>query len=329
MPKFLIIRLSSIGDIVLTSPVIRCLKKQVPNTEIHFLTRNTFKSVVEHNPYIDKLWTTDGSLNDVIPQLKKEGFTEIIDLHHNIRTYQIKRALGLSSTAFAKLNIEKWLLVNLKINRMPSLHIVDRYLSTVKHLKVINDGQGLDYFISDAEKITIDTLPSTHQNGFIACMIGAKHATKIMPTKKFIAVLKTLSIPIVLLGGPEDKERGEIIFSAIGSSVFNACGIYKLNESASLLQQSKLVITHDTGLMHIAAAFKKPIVSLWGNTVPEFGMTPYFPENGNHSIIMEVKNLSCRPCSKIGFNKCPKGHFNCMNKINNEEISIAVKSMIS
>ena len=329
MPKFLIIRLSSIGDIVLTSPVIRCLKKQVPNAEIHFLTRNTFKSVLENNPYIDKLWTTDGTLNDVIPQLKKEEFTEIIDLHHNIRTYKIKRALGLTSTAFSKLNIEKWLLVNLKINRMPSIHIVDRYLSTVKHLHVVNDGKGLDYFISVDENISIDKLPSTHRNGFIACVIGAKHATKIMPTEKIIAVLKTLQHPIVLLGGPDDKERGNNIATEIGSSIFNACGIYKLNESASLLQQSKLVITHDTGLMHIAAAFKKPIVSLWGNTVPEFGMTPYFPMNENHSIIMEVKNLSCRPCSKIGYNKCPKKHFNCMNQIKNNDIIIAVNKLIS
>ena len=146
---------------------------------------------------------------------------------------------------------------------------------------------------------------------------------------KIIAVLKTLQHPIVLLGGPDDKERGNNIATEIGSSIFNACGIYKLNESASLLQQAKLVITHDTGLMHIAAAFKKPIVSLWGNTVPEFGMTPYFPMNENHSIIMEVKNLSCRPCSKIGYNKCPKKHFNCMNQIKNNDITIAVNKLIN
>ena len=327
MPKFLIIRLSSIGDIVLTTPVIRCLKKQVPNAEVHFLTRNAFKNVLENNPYIDKLWTTDGSLNDVIPELKKEGFTEIIDLHHNLRTYKIKKALGIPSTAFPKLNIEKWLLVNLKINRLPSLHIVDRYLTTLKHLSVTNDNHGLDYFISDRENVSMTALPESHRNGFIAVVIGAKHATKQMPTSKIIATLKMLKEPIILLGGTEDKERGELISTSIGATIFNACGLFKLNESASLLQQSKLVITHDTGLMHIAAAFKKPIVSLWGNTVPEFGMTPYLQKNERLSKIIEIKNLSCRPCSKIGYSKCPKGHFNCMNLIKEDDIKNAVNDL--
>ena len=122
-------------------------------------------------------------------------------------------------------------------------------------------------------------------------------------------------------------ERGELISTSIGATIFNACGLFKLNESASLLQQSKLVITHDTGLMHIAAAFKKPIVSLWGNTVPEFGMTPYLPENERLSKIIEIKNLSCRPCSKIGYSKCPKGHFNCMNLIKEADIKNAVNDL--
>jgi len=327
VPKFLIIRLSSIGDIVLTTPVIRCLKKQVPNAEVHFLTRTAFKNVLEHNPYIDKLWTTDGSLNDVIPQLKKEGFTEIIDLHKNIRSFKIKKALGVPLTSFPKLNIEKWLLVNFKINRLPSLHIVERYLSTLKHLSVNNDNAGLDYFINEIDTVPINSLPESHRNGFIAVVIGAKHATKKMPATKIVSTLKRLNEPVILLGGPEDRERGELISSSVGSTIFNACGLFKLNESASLLQQSKLVITHDTGLMHIAAAFKKPIVSLWGNTIPEFGMTPYLPENNRISKIIEIKNLSCRPCSKIGFSKCPKGHFNCMNLIKEEEIVNAVKDL--
>jgi len=142
LPKYLVIRFSSIGDIVLTSPVIRMLKKQVPNAEVHFLTKKNFESVVRNNPNIDKVWTTDGSLKDVLSALKKEQFDEIIDLHANLRTWRIKSTLKIKSTSFNKLNFEKWLLVNLKINRLPAIHIVNRYLKAVEHLGVVNDGEG-------------------------------------------------------------------------------------------------------------------------------------------------------------------------------------------
>lgn len=121
--------------------------------------------------------------------------------------------------------------------------------------------------------------------------------------------------PLILLGGPEDKVAGDEIASADDIKIYNACGKFKLNESADLVRKAKLVITHDTGLMHIAAAFKKPIISLWGNTVPAFGMTPYFGHAMVKDVILEVKKLWCRPCSKIGYKKCPLGHFKCMEKI--------------
>jgi ADP-heptose:LPS heptosyltransferase len=130
----------------------------------------------------------------------------------------------------------------------------------------------------------------------------------------------------VLLGGNTDKAVGEEVVNALGNKVYNACGKYNINQSASLLRQSNGVITHDTGLMHIAAAFNKKIVSVWGNTIPEFGMVPYFGNNlpTNGSIIAEVKGLSCRPCSKIGYDTCPKQHFKCMNLIDEAIIVQAV-----
>lgn len=293
--------------------MIRCLKQQVKGAEVHFLTRNSFHAALEHNPFIDKLWTTDGSLTDVINDLKAEKFDEIIDLHHNLRTLKLKRSLNVSAHSFPKLNFEKWMLVNLHVNRMPAIHIVDRYLSATKHLGIYNDLIGLNYFIDKKEEVNQNRLPETHRNGYIAFVIGAKHATKILPIEKIVKITNLLNYPVILLGGPEDQSRGEEILKSGNNLLYNACGKFQLNESASLLQQSKAVITHDTGLMHIAAAFQKPIVSVWGNTVPDFGMTPYLPQIPGNSEIMEVQNLSCRPCSKIGYDKCPKGHFNCMN----------------
>ncbi len=308
--KILIIRFSSIGDIVLTSPVIRCLKKQVNGIELHYLTKKAFETVLAGNPQLDKIHYLENSLSDCIQELKKEKFDYIIDLHHNLRTSWIKTKLGVSSSSFDKLNWQKWLLVNLKRNTLPPVHIVDRYLETVKFLGVKNDHMGLDYFLLKTYTLA-EMLPQSHQS-YIALVIGAQHATKRLPVDKLTELCKGIKGSVVLLGGPEDKERGEEIIKAAGHHVFNACGKFKLDESAFLISKAQKVISHDTGLMHIAAAFNKPIVSVWGNTVPEFGMYPY---KADYSRIIQVKDLSCRPCSKIGFKNCPKGHFKCMNLI--------------
>lgn len=314
--KILIIRLSSIGDIVLTTPVIRCVKQQLRGAEVHFLTKKSFKGLLEHNPYVDKLHLLEGSLADTIAQLQQEKFDYILDLHHNLRTLRIKRGLGVKSFAFNKLNVQKWLLTALKINRMPKVHIVDRLLATAAPLGVQPDGQGLNYFYPPEADAILHTLPALHQSkGYIGLVIGAALATKQLPLNKLMDLCATLQEPVVLLGGPDDAANGAALAAAYPSHVYNACGQCTLHQSAVLVKNARVVVTHDTGLMHIAAAFGRPIVSIWGNTVPAFGMTPYYPQNAvPEQAVFEVKGLSCRPCSKIGHKQCPKGHFNCMQQ---------------
>ena len=215
---------------------------------------------------------------------------------------------------------------------MPPVHIVDRYMQTVESLGIKNDSKGLDYFIPPIDEVTVSSLPNSHHNGYIGFVIGAKHFTKQLPVEKIVSICKKINQPVILLGGPDDAERGELIKKAFidfkiapnsqlpasnsqpltqnSELIYNACGKYNLNQSASIIKQATKIISHDTGLMHIAVAFKKEIISVWGNTVPDFGFTPYLPAEG--SKIVEVKDLSCRPCSKIGYDKCPKGHFKCM-----------------
>ncbi len=314
--KILILRFSSIGDIVLTSPVVRCLKQQLNSSEIHFLTKKSFASIVENNPNVDKVFGFEKNVDEALAELKKENYECVIDLHNNLRSMQVKRALGKPSKSFNKLNIEKWLLVNLKINRLANKHIVDRYFETVAHLSIKNDLKGLDFFIDAKNEVDISSLALELHNDFVAFVIGAKHNTKKLPVEKIISICKKLNRPVILIGGKEDFENGKEIEAGVKNQelrIYNACGKYNLQQSASLIKQAEKVITHDTGMMHIAAAFKKNIISVWGNTVPEFGMYPYLP--GRENKIVEVKNLSCRPCSKIGFEKCPKGHFKCMNEI--------------
>ena len=325
--KFLIIRFSSIGDIVLTTPVVRCLKKQVADAEVHYLTKNTFRAIIDPNPYIDKAYYLQEDLDAVIEELKQVEIDHIIDLHHNVRTLKVKKALNKPAYSFNKLNIEKYLHTNFKWNTLPDIHIVDRYLETVSTFGVQHDRQGLDYFIPDKDKVKETDIPASHHAGYIAVVIGAAHDTKKMPVHKITQLCTQIDHPIILLGGKDDMEEGKIIASADPSKIYNACGKFNINESADLVRRSKLVITHDTGLMHIAAAFKKPVISVWGNTVPAFGMYPYYPGSSAEILrankrpfdIMELA-LPCRPCSKIGHDKCPLGHLNCMNLISVDSI---------
>lgn len=310
MVKFLIIRFSSIGDIVLTTPVIRCLRNQLGDAEIHFVVKKQFQPVISSNPYIHKIHILDDNLYQLTNTLKNEHFDYIIDLHQNIRSLIVKSRLKIMSFSVNKINFNKWLMVNLKINRLPDKHLVDRYMETIKKFDIQNDNAGLDYFIPPDDEVNPENISSYHKNGYIALAIGGKHATKQMPADMIIELCRSLDSPIILLGGPEDRQTGKTISDNSGSHVFNNCGNSNINQSASLVRQSRLLITPDTGLMHIGSAFKKIILSIWGNTIPEFGMYPYMPHHS--SKIFEVKGLPCRPCSKIGFTKCPKGHFRCM-----------------
>ena len=322
--KILVLRFSSIGDIVLTTPVVRVLAQQVPGAEVHFATKPGYRGLLEPNPYITKVHCLTGSLGELIQALKAERFDYIIDLHHNLRTRLIKLRLGLKSSSFDKLNWQKWLLVNFKIDKLPRVHIVQRYLAAAAPLGVKDDGRGLDYFIPEGQEVALNTLPAPfQQGGYAAVAIGAQHATKRLPHHKLVELCQRLAPrPIILLGGPEDAAVAEELIAALSSAtenslirpfihspIENGCGCYSLHQSASLLRQATFVVSHDTGLMHIAAAFGKQIFSVWGNTVPEFGMYPYRTE----FRVLEVKGLNCRPCSKIGFAKCPQGHFKCMN----------------
>ena len=315
--KILLLRFSSIGDIVLTTPVIRGLKKQL-NAEVHYLTKASYLSILKYNPYIDKIFTIQKKVSEVLPALKNEKYDVIVDLHKNLRTWQVRFGLGFPKTlTFDKINFEKWLMVNFKINRLPNIHIVDRYLKSVESLDVKNDGQGLDYFLPPE---TIAPKPGN----YTVFAIGAAHATKRLPNDKILDICQKIKTPIILIGGKDVAEEGETIAQKAGAHVKNLCGKISLHDSARYLRDAQKVITHDTGMMHIAAAFNKEIISIWGNTIPEFGMYPYYNIGIQKNKTLEVKELSCRPCSKIGFAECPKGHFKCMNKLEVSDEWLAV-----
>ena len=318
--KILVIRLSSIGDIVLTSPIPRCLSLQL-GAEVHFLVKKQFAPLVIHNPYVNKVIEFDGCMKNTLKLLKTEHYDLVIDLHRNFRSCLVKINLPVKSHSVKKLDFKKWLFVTLKINRLPNCHFVDRCFDTIAPLGVKNDGMGLNVFFDPREGMPemID-LPLD----YAVLAVGAKHITKILPSDKMEKICLNLAAEgrklygenfrVVLLGGKEDVMTGKLLSEKCGDAVMDTTGLLTLSQSASVINRSHVVYSGDTGLMHIAAALDRNIVSLWGPTVPEFGMYPYLPSDSDKkSIIVEDKTISCRPCSKIGRDKCPKTHFKCMN----------------
>jgi ADP-heptose:LPS heptosyltransferase len=320
--KVLVVRFSSIGDIVLTTPVIRALKMQLPQCEIHYLTKEAFIDLLKTNEHLDKIFTIKKSIQEVTNELRLERYDCIIDLHNNLRSLILARKLGVKRSPFPKLNIRKWLLVRFKLKLMPHLHIVDRYFKAVEFLGVKNDQLPCEISIpTDCEVNTTEHF-GMHPKGFIAIAIGAQFATKRLPFSKLKEIIEKLDFPVLLVGGPTDMPLAqELLDTFPNKQLKSACGQFNLLSSASIVRQSAALVTNDTGLMHIASCYNVPTVSVWGNTVPSFGMYPYFPQQKEKFSIHQIEELSCRPCSKIGFRECPKGHFNCMNLQNSTAIA--------
>ena len=333
--KLLVIRFSSIGDIVLTTPVVRCLKQKYPEAELHYLTKTAYGPLLSHNPYIDRIHFLEDDLNLVIDYLKKQKFDHVIDLHNNVRTMRVKKGLNVKSYVYPKLNFKKWLLVNFKINLMPDKSIVERYFEAVRPLEVYNDGKGLDYFLPADKKLTSTDIPMSHWGGFIGCVIGGSYNTKKLPPEQWKKFCELVPYPVMLLGGPEDMSEGNEIAELDRIKIYNSCGKFSINESAELVKYARVIVSNDTGLMHVAAALQKPVISLWGNTSPEMGMFPYYGFNNlkdrivPQSVIMENKSLGCHPCSKLGYNRCPKRHFKCMNELDMHVVAEQVKKFWS
>ncbi len=312
LKRILVIRLSSIGDIVVCTSVVRCLKLQL-GIELHFAVKQRFADVLRDNIYIDKLHVM-ADQSTLHQSLKQYDFDLIVDLHRNLRSWRIQRALGVKRITYNKLRWKKWWWVNTGNNHMPPVHLVDRYFDSLEPLGVVNDGAGHDFFVSDQDRHGFrqkrkEYDPSPTQK-YVALVLGAAHYTKRFPLEKCQELLGVSQEKFLLVGGPAEKELGEQLADSF-PHVVSFAGRLSLHESAALIEDAQVVVTGDTGMMHISAALRKRIVMLWGSTHRDLGMYPYYGAEvvkHHHSRV----DLGCNPCTKIGNASCPKGHFKCM-----------------
>lgn len=314
--KILVIRFSSIGDIVLTSPVYRILQEQLPHgAEVHLLTQKRFAFVQEANPFVNKIWEVEKSGMEVFKELKEENFDYVIDLQNSLRSRSIRNKLGVLSFHVNKKNLRKWIQVNLGIWKGPIQHIVDRYIETIRFFKIENDGKGLDYFISSSTKTIHEILPNEiQQANYTVIAVGGAHEGKRWSAEYWISLSEKLKNEVVVwIGGKEDNI--DLLHSPSHLNLIGKCNVH---ESARVIQHAKAVICGDTGMMHIAAAFNKDIVALWGCTTPDLGMGVYRPKplvgEHMHTVYLQSKRKG-RPCSKLG-NHCKYGmHNKCIDVI--------------
>lgn len=306
---------------MLTSPVVRSLSRSPQIREVHFLSKKSFQDLLLPNPYLTQVHSLQSPFKNTIQELRAENFDHIIDLHNNLRSWRISRALGCPSSRVDKYNWSKYQMTRFQIRDIEVPHIVDRYGATLGRLGIELDAEGLDFFIpKEAEESAILELQQSAIGGqlgkSLAVVLGASYRTKRWITSNFIDLLNALKRPALLLGGPDMEQEAVDLEKGLTIPFFNAVGKYGIWESAAMMKQCESVLAHDTGFMHIAAAFGMKIYSIWGNTVPEFGMTPY----KTAYEILEVSDLSCRPCSKLGFDTCPKRHFRCMEDLTPEMV---------
>ena len=343
--KTLILRLSSIGDILLTSPLLRIFRKAVGNdVRVDFVVKKEFAELINSNHHLSIVHELDRSkglsgLRELKERLREEQYDLIIDIHDNLRTRYLRSFIGAKKiVVMNKRQFERWVLVNLHRNiYKDKVHVADRYIETVREFGIENDGKGLEIFIPDTTLFSISgkiaKLRLNLYNSVIGICPGAKHFTKRWQKEKFaevgVRVAKELNAKIILFGGKAEFDDCNFVAQYINEKVSadtatNFAGEFSLLETAAAMEFCDVVLTNDSGLMHLATAKQKNVIAIFGSTVKEFGFAPY----GTDSVVIERQNLACRPCSHIGRADCPKKHFHCMKEIGAEEVWVAVKKSL-
>lgn len=322
--NLLIIRLSSLGDILLTTPLVRSIKKKYSEIKIDFILKEEYKDLLKYNPYLSGVleYSTNRYEKKIfLGQLDKNKYDLIIDLQNNFRSAEIRKIIKAPSVKFNKRSIDKFLLVNFKINRLKnSPQIPARYAETLVHFEL--DGEGLDLFLPS------DIKPELFEdNKLIGFAPGSKHFTKMWPKDYYIELGNKLTdegFKIVLFGGESDLQICYEISNKIPNSI-NQCSKNNIFKTAVNMKKCSAIVCNDSGLMHVASAIKIPVLAFFGSTVKEFGFTPYNCKN----IVHENYGLNCRPCTHIGRDKCPKKHFRCMLELTPQTVLEKLKLLLN
>jgi heptosyltransferase-2 len=312
MKKILIIRFSSLGDIILSFPLINALKKEYPESEIHYLTKSAYKAILELNQAISKIILfNDQPLSELKSEIKNGGYDLVLDIHKNFRSILHTLFSGLNVKRYRKDTIKKFLLVKFKINLFNEITPVYK-----KYIKTVGDEFAKKYLHYTSTELEFDRTPQ-YDFKYIVIAPSSKHFTKTYPKDKFIDFIKTSSFKVILVGDESNKDKEICEYIENETDAINLCGRLSYAELANVVFNSEYVITNDSAILHFSEMLGKKVKAIFGSTVKEFG---FFPQLEN-SVVFENKNLKCRPCTHIGLPACPLGHFKCMNEIQLEKLN--------
>ena len=342
--KTLIIRLSSIGDVILATPLARVLREQFPSAQIDFLVKKEYAALVRHNPHLNSVIELDPEgglrhLRGLRQRIRRERYDLIIDIQGNLRSTFLRTGSSENLVSVNKRKLARFLLINFKWNVYRSAPPVSvRYLETLRRFPLFDDGKGLEVFIpkeiSDHVRQHLESTGLDNYESVVGLCPGSRHATKRWLQERFaelaITLIKEERMGVLLFGGKDDRERcawiEEQIVEATRNrrSVANFAGVFSLLETAAAMDACEVVVTNDTGLLHLAAARKRKVVAIFGPTVKAFGFFPY----GTESKVFERAGLYCRPCTHIGGKVCPEGHFRCMKDTSVDDVLSGVRSFV-
>jgi len=335
----LVVRFSSIGDIVLASPLLRCVHRAFPDAELDFVTKEKFADLVRFSPYLHQVFVLpEGGgwreLRALKRALKARRYDLVVDIHKNFRSYYLRWGLGAErALSYRKWRWARTVLIMSKRNIYPGkMPVYQRYLAAVAGLGVEDDGKGPELSLEPSSQARVRALLS--EAGFlshplkVAVVPGAGFFTKRWLPEGFAEVADALATrhrsATLLLGDGNDVPIAARVAAAMHHKPVDMVGALSLMESAAALELCDLVVCNDTGLMHIATALKKRVVAIFGPTTEELGFFPF----GALSRVVQ-KPLPCRPCSHVGSTRCPKGHFRCMRDIAAEEVLAAAEELLA
>lgn len=333
--KLLLIRFSSLGDVVLTSPLIRALRAAYPDATLHFATRRAFAPLLESNPHLDRVLTLPGgdaaSLRRFARELRAERYDCVLDLHGTLRARALRWLVrGPRWSGYSKQTLRRWLLIRFRmgLDRPETTPVVERYFGAARALGVRPDGQPPEVFPTPDDEAAAEAALREHGllgEPLVAVAPGARHRTKCWPPDRWAELARRLhakGLRMVLVGGPEDAALGAGIADAAPGAV-NLAGEMSVLASAALIARAACVASGDTGVMHLATAVGTPVVALFGPTTRHLGFFPYSPR----ATILE-RELPCRPCTTHGGEACPLGHHRCMLEIGVPEVEAAVRDVV-
>jgi lipopolysaccharide heptosyltransferase II len=343
--KTLVIRFSSIGDIVLSSPLLRILRARFPDGQIDYVTRKEYAELVRSNQNLNYTYEFDAAkgfegLRVLKRHIRSEGYDLILDIHDSLRSKYLRSIRGPSLVAVVnKRVVERTMLVKLKKNVYKGVvSVADRYVEPLGQLGIVGDGKGLELHIPDEVLFGVSSKMSKLQlNRFekvIGLCPGARHFTKRWPAERFAELgarcAREVEAKLLIFGGAEEVDLCTTLVDDINKQAGSErathfCGTLSLLETAAAMNVCDVIITNDSGLMHIATAVQRNVVAIFGSTVKEFG---FFPYKGN-AVVLERPGLYCRPCSHIGRSECPEDHFRCMREIGTEEVYAAARRMLA